>query len=272
MANNDLASVLQRVVDAKGNIGDAIEAKGVPVSATDGLEDFPDLISQISGGGGDLVKTKIVNSINTASPSSSAPKGTTLNLWTIDSANEMLVLNKVAVETSIRGTGVYVPDTWNTKTWTGLTSFKGENIWSDGKNIYYSNGSDQYVLDKSTSTWSSKTWSDLTSFSGNYIWTDGENVYYSASTTQYVLNKNNSTWTAKTWTGLSSFSGSNIWTDGENVYYSSPSSQYVVNKSTSTWSTKSWTGLTNFSGNHIWTDGSDIYYSGGSSSTQYVLE
>ncbi len=37
--------------------------------------------------------------------------------------------------------------TWSTKTWTGFTSFSGGNIWTDGTNIYASDGiGKQYVL------------------------------------------------------------------------------------------------------------------------------
>ena len=78
------------------------------------------------------------------------------------------------------------PDTWETKTWTGLTNFNGFKVWTDGDNIYYSNDSEQYVLDKSTSTWNTKTWNGLIFF-GLDIWTDGENIYCSSYSDQYVL-------------------------------------------------------------------------------------
>ncbi len=161
------------------------------------------------------------------------------------------------------------PDTWKQKTWNGFTSFSGTNIWTDGKDIYYSSGSNQYVLHKATSTWSAKTWNGLTSFTGNSIWTDGENIYYSSGSVQRVLNKETSTWSTKTWNGLTSIFGSNIWTDGKDIYYSSGSNQYVLKKATSTWSTKTWNGYTGISGSNIWTDGENIYYSSGS--TQHVL-
>ena len=161
-----------------------------------------------------------------------------------------------------------LPDTWSTKTWSSLRNFSGSNIWTDGENIYYSNGNSHYVLNKETSTWTRKTWNGLTNFYGSSIWTDGENIYYSNGNTQYVLNKETSTWSVKTWNGLTSFSGNNIWTDGKNIYYSS-TTQYVLNKETSTWSTKTWNGLTSFSGSNIWTDGENIYQS--SSASQYVL-
>ena len=109
------------------------------------------------------------------------------------------------------------PDTWETKTWSGMTAFRGAKIWKDGDAIYYSNTSStdgvttgNKVLDKSTSTWSNKTWAGLTNFDGDKVWTDGDNIYYSNSSNQYVLNKATSTWTAKTWTGLTSFNANNI--------------------------------------------------------------
>ena len=220
--------------------------------------------------------TTAIKGINTAAPGSSAPTGTSVSLWTIDAQNETLVLNQVAVDnaTSIvrnveYGTG------WGAKTWTGLTSFYGSGIWTDGENIYYSNGTTQYVLNKSTSTWSAKTWSGLTSFYGYNIWTDGTNIYCSNTESaygtvgNYVLDKSTSTWSAKSWSVLTSFDGYAIWTDGEDIYYSNGGMNYVLNKSTSTWSVKLWDGLT-FYGNNIWTDGENIYYSMGS--FQYVLD
>jgi hypothetical protein len=59
--------------------------------------------------------------------------------------------NKIKTELIIRN-NQYILDkstgTWNGKTWNGLTSFRGLSIWNDGENIYYSNGSSQYVLGK----------------------------------------------------------------------------------------------------------------------------
>ena len=79
-------------------------------------------------------------------------------------------------------------NTWFEKTWAGLTSFSGSNIWTDGDTIYYSSGTAQYVLNKATSTWTPKTWTGLPNFSGSLIWTDGDNIYYGfVGETQYVL-------------------------------------------------------------------------------------
>ena len=172
---------------------------------------------------------------------------------------------------------VNVPDAYLQKirkTWSGFRGIYGDQIWSDGDNIYYSKGTTHYVLDKSTSTWMAKIWSGLTNFDGYYVWSDGDNIYYSKGTNQYVLDKATSTWTAKTWSGLTSFNGTDTWSDGDNIYYSRDYTHYVLDKSTSTWTAKTWNGLTNFNGNCIWTDG-DLYYfsySSGSSSNQYVLD
>ena len=157
------------------------------------------------------------------------------------------------------------------KTWNGLSSFSGNNIWTDGTYIYYSAGNvGHYVLDTATNTWTAKTWNGYTSFSGRYVWTDGTNIYYGMNSNQYVLNTATSTWTAKTWNGLSSLIGLRFWTDGTYIYYSASSNQYVLNTATSTWTAKTWNGLSSFNGNNVWTDGSDIYYSNGSN--QYVLD
>lgn len=124
-----------------------------------------------------------------------------------------------------------LPDTWSTKTWNGLTSFNGDYIWTDGENIYYSNTSNQYVLNKETSTWSAKTWNGLTP-NARYIWTDGENIYYgSSASTQRVLNKATSTWETKTWKNGMSVAGNFVWTDGDNIYCSGGIGvQFVLNK------------------------------------------
>ena len=157
----------------------------------------------------------------------------------------------------------------STKAWTGLIGFDGYYIWTDGDNIYISNGGNQFVLDKSTSTWNYKTWNGYSRIDGSMIWIDGDNIYYSNEGNNYVLDKSTSTWSTKTWNGLTSFYGYQIWTDGDNIYYSEDSKQYVLDKSTSAWSTKTWNGLTSFYGAFIWTDGTNIYYS--YTDTQCVL-
>lgn len=161
------------------------------------------------------------------------------------------------------------PDTWSQKTWSGLRSFAGNKVWTDGKDIYYSNDN-QYVLNRQTSTWETKNWGSRTPYYGQNVWTDGDNIYFSASSTQYILDKENMVWNKKTWNGLNSFYGLDVWTDGTDYYYSSGDSHYILSKATSTWSVITWSGLTSFDGSGVWTDGENTYYSYGSNK-QYVL-
>ena len=152
------------------------------------------------------------------------------------------------------------PSQWNSKTWTGLTSFDGNYIWTDGEDIYYSYGTDQYIFDKSTSTWSAKTWTGLTSFDGTNIWTDGEEIYYSHNAEQYILFKSANTWEAQTWSGLTEFDGYRIWHLDNKVYYSDSSEQYYLDIDNENWVAMTWKGLTSFSGNYIWFAGNNVYY------------
>ena len=119
-------------------------------------------------------------------------------------------------------------NTWKSQTWDddGFIPLSGEYIWTDGKNIYYSNDFQQYQLDKTRSIWNAKTGGGVTTrFSGQDIWTDGTNIYYSYVThlaTQHhqLIDKANGIWSNKTWKGFTDFNGRNVWTDGVNVYYS----------------------------------------------------
>lgn len=62
--------------------------------------------------------------------------------------------------------------TWDNVTW-NVTIDKGEYIWTDGTNIYYSYGENQYVLSSDNSIWNEKDWSigALSNF-------DGDQVFY----------------------------------------------------------------------------------------------
>ena len=200
------------------------------------------------------------------------------NEWTNQPAPNMKIDKKFNPTSEAAQSGKAIAeafrDTWvvqnNTKPkkfvdmdWTGLTSFNGNRIWTDGVNIYYSNGASQYKLNGTT--WEPMTWSGLTSFYGYDVWTDGVNIYYSNNTNQYKLN--GTTWEPMTWSGLTSFSGDYIWTDGSNIYYSSGTSQYKLNGTT--WELMTWSGLSDFLGNCVWTDGVNIYYS--DANAQYKL-
>ena len=90
--------------------------------------------------------------------------------------------------------------TWLSKTWSGLTSFGGINIWADGTNIYCSDDTNQYQLDKSTSTWIDLS-NKPSTLEGQYIWTDGTNAYYSdysnETNNQYIFDTISSKWIKK---------------------------------------------------------------------------
>ena len=139
-------------------------------------------------------------------------KGTTSSTTMSATTSQQLVLD---IETS----------TWSTMTWNGINDFNGEDIWTDGDNIYltlYDSGTKHYVLDKSTNTWVTKTWNGFADASpfvyGRYIWTNGEKIYYSDGTDQYVLDKETETWNKISLDGISSLYASSIWRIGDKIY------------------------------------------------------
>lgn len=158
---------------------------------------------------------------------------------------------------------------WEKNTWSGQKIYSVNKIWSDGNNTYYSEEGNNYVLNKQTSTWENKTWYGLTNINGASVWTDGDNIYVNDFENDYVLNKQTSTWEAKTWQGFSGVSGLGIWTDKSNIYYSNGTRQYILDRSSSTWISKTWKGLNDFYAEYIWTDGSDMYYS--KDNAHYIL-
>lgn len=96
--------------------------------------------------------------------------------------------------------GHYCLDTYgaNSNEWTSIgnyafggnySNFTGDNVWSDGDNIY----AGEYIL-RSGTKGETVNWTGITPSTGKNIWTDGTNVYYSGGTaaTQYVLCKQNS--------------------------------------------------------------------------------
>jgi hypothetical protein len=268
-----LAQKANNIVTATSAIKEAITTKGGIVSSGDKLDDLPADIATIPNSYTQEDEGKVVSNGELVAQTSATytENGTydttTKNSVTVDVASSSgVTLGVGRAHTCIQ----MFNNTWTTKTWNGFSDINGSGIWTDGVNIYYSESSNQYVLDKATSTWTTKTWNGFSDINGSGIWTDGDNVYYSYDSNQYVLNKSTSTWTSKTWSGLTSFGGLYIWTDGENIYYSNGLvNQYVLNKSTSTWSKKVWSDLTPIFGSNIWTDGENIYYSYGSN--QYVL-
>ena len=169
-------------------------------------------------------------------------------------------------EIGINSTGeLYV---WKNKNWHGTSLFRGRNIWTDGENIYFSNTTEQYVLNKATSTWETKDWGSFDDITGRHVWEFDGNIYFSQGTFQYVFDKNTSTWSEKVWGGLTFFNGHDVWTiNNEVAFYSNGTSHYMLVNST--WVEVEWSGLTDFYGRDVWTDGENIYYSGNSGN--YVL-
>lgn len=168
-------------------------------------------------------------------------------------------------------------DTFSEVTWGIAHPSEGNNIWSDGEHVYYSKGSNHYVLNESDMTWSTKTWNVLTNFDGNYVWTDGTDIYYSTGSSQYVLNKTTSTWNPKTWGGYTRIGGNNVWylnVDSHTyTIFSNGTSQYYFDTGNSAWRTFNWSAsgsaITNFSGYNVWTYGTNTYLSQGNKT--YVL-
>ena len=112
---------------------------------------------------------------------------------------------------------------WVQMTWSGLSSFNGSNIWTNGNDIYYSSSSNQYRLNGNT--WETMTWSGLTSFNGSNIWINGNDIYYSSSSNQYRLN--GTTWETMTWTNApTNLTGQYIWSNGNDYYFSLGEGQY----------------------------------------------
>lgn len=258
---------LVRLQEATEDIVDAITEKGGTASYSDGLEAMGDKIRAIP----DPQPTLIMKTITQNGVYSSEDDGADGYSEVSVNVQSKEIPKQKSTKPALSGRQFYGSG-WTFKSWSGIYSFSGHGIWTDGDNIFYSGGSSstQYLLNKSTGAWSTKTWNGLNP-DGRYIWTDGNNIYYSNGfyASQYVLDKSTDTWSVKTWTGLTSFDAGDIWTNGDNIYYSNGSTQYVLNKSTSTWTSKSWSGLTSFYGSAIWTDGNDIYYSNNNS--HYVL-
>ena len=63
--------------------------------------------------------------------------------------------------------------TWTSKSWGGLLSFRGNNVWHFGNDIYYSYDSTQYK--KSGNNWRSVSWG--ISFKGEDVWDVDGNKY-----------------------------------------------------------------------------------------------
>ena len=152
-------------------------------------------------------------------------------------------------------------DTWERKYWNNVPlDFYSQNVWSDGTNIYYSEGEAQFVLNGNT--WERKLWNNGESVYGKSVWSDGANIFATYDRVTYVLNDD--TWEVKTFNGNVISSGSGIWTDGKNIYYSyHTEDRYILNGNTwenMVWNVASDVSLTSMYGTSIRSDGTDIYW------------
>ena len=188
--------------------------------------------------------------------------------WTLNK-EDMVNVTDIAITENTIFYAVYSYYDFVATTWSGLENLNGRYVWTANDNVYYSNSSNQYILNKETNTWSSISWTILDTvitFNLSNVWTDNVNYYYTAGTNTYKINfETFELEKISSSTGISNFNADYVWTDGINTYYSSGfSNHYVLNKETFTWEAKTWNGNhANISGLYIVNFGEDIYSLGG---------
>ena len=67
--------------------------------------------------------------------------------------------------------------TWGSNITVASTNVNSYYYWTDGTNVYYSNGSTQKIWDKTNRNWVNKTWTGLTSFNGNEVFFYNDEIY-----------------------------------------------------------------------------------------------
>ena len=132
-----------------------------------------------------------------------------------------------------KDTGIWTSDN-------NYTNIAGNNVWTDGINVYCSYGSViQQIMNMSTGLFYSISWTGLTAFDGKYIWTDGIDTYYDYNGDSYKLVPNSTDWEVNGWEDRNnntiSIDGSNVWSDGIDVYYTDGTSHYRLNRHTYKW-------------------------------------
>lgn len=179
-------------------------------------------------------------------------------IWT--DGNKMYFSNGTVSGGSLSGQYVLNGNNWEFKEWYATNSDSPSTpyrwapnrtyIWTDGSNIYYSDGLSQKVLDIATSTWNPKTWTvsgidfDRVLY-GDSIWSDGSNIYCSVdffdTARNYRLNLSTSTWESVTFTGgPERLNGEYVWRTQNNTYYSNGTNTYKLTPSTLTWTDTGW--------------------------------
>jgi hypothetical protein len=182
---------------------------------------------------------------------------------TATSGRKVFILNK---ETNVWEVSTMTLDDFN-------FTFDAEHTFTDGKDIYGTNGSAIYKHNKETDMWDlwrETIWNETYAYVDAALWFYKGNIYYSmGSDKQYILNKDTNTWEKHTWNGFTDLYRAYFWTDGVHMYYSDnyDSSQYVLDIETNTWKVKNWI---NFPEAYryrydVWSDGENIYISSGKS-------
>lgn len=170
-------------------------------------------------------------------------------------------------------------NTFSRQTWTGLTNFNGNRIWSDGTDIYCQSStftSALYTLNLTTNDWTSFT--SNVNIDGNQVWSDYDgNVYFSngRSSSQYIWNKTTKTWSAITWTlgsGTTDIQGNRVIKAKNKIFYIYDRALCEIDTQnrTVTYCAKLSTGID--AGFNMWTDGTTYYYDGGYDNMSYIID
>ena len=157
---------------------------------------------------------------------------------------------------------------WN---FVGITpvNFNYMYLWSDGVDIYYTQGSNNYVFNRSTNTFDTIT-IGYANATGYDVWTDGVRTFYSSGNyIQCIFDRNTLTWSDYTWNGFHNFKGRNIWTNGVDIFYSANTSVYKFDSVANSFSYYA-TVIDSLIGEYVWNDGVNYFYSYGGS--DYILD
>lgn len=151
---------------------------------------------------------------------------------------------------------------WERKYWVNYNSFDGEDIWTDGNNVF----AGRYRLNgNEVASVKHITWSNIPdNFDPINIWHIGDTTYYSNGTTHKIINEDTMSFDNFTqWKGLSNFDGKDIWNDIDgNIFYKDT---YILDTKTKTWLPKYWNLIDDkkssdiIKSEYIWSDSKSTY-------------
>lgn len=94
---------------------------------------------------------------------------------------------------------IFRSGSWDNMNWNTSEKLYSEDFWTDGINLYYSNGTTHYQLVPDSKSNSGKvktiTWNGLSSFIGRHVWMANGEIFYANGTTTYMLDVLSKTWT-----------------------------------------------------------------------------